>query len=91
MALQAATFMPKVGEVAERHPRLKLIVDHLGRPSGTKDDAAWASDEILQGARRSSSKRSNPKAAFNHPFACGRGWDSRAGSVRTAGRAGSRA
>ena len=35
-------FLPKVGEVAERHPQLKLIIDHLGRPSGTKDDAAWA-------------------------------------------------
>ena len=42
VALLAATFMPKVAEVAERHPRLKLIIDHLGRPSGTKDDAAWA-------------------------------------------------
>ena len=38
----AGGFLPKVGEVAERHPRLKLIIDHLGRPSGTKDDAAWA-------------------------------------------------
>jgi predicted TIM-barrel fold metal-dependent hydrolase len=43
VALLAATFLPKVGQVAERHPGLKLIIDHLGRPSGTKDDAAWAS------------------------------------------------
>jgi predicted TIM-barrel fold metal-dependent hydrolase len=43
VALLAAGFLPRVGEVAERHPRLKLIIDHLGRPSGTKDDAAWAS------------------------------------------------
>src|SRR5712692_2763665 len=43
IALLAATFMPTVGQIAERHPRLKLIIDHLGRPSGTKDDAAWAS------------------------------------------------
>ncbi len=43
VALLAAGFLPKVAQVAERHPRLKLIVDHLGRPSGTKDDAAWAS------------------------------------------------
>src|SRR6266705_4994977 len=43
VALLAATFMPTVGQIAERHPRLKLIIDHLGRPSGTKDDAAWAS------------------------------------------------
>ncbi len=43
VALLAATIMPVVGQVAERHPKLKLIIDHLGRPSGTKDDAAWAS------------------------------------------------
>ncbi len=43
IALLAASFMPKVGEIAERHRGLKLIIDHLGRPSNTKDDAAWAS------------------------------------------------
>jgi predicted TIM-barrel fold metal-dependent hydrolase len=42
VALLAAGFLPKVAEVAQRHPRLKLVIDHLGRPSGTKDDAAWA-------------------------------------------------
>lgn len=36
IALLAATFLPKLAEIAERHPNLKLIVDHLGRPSGTK-------------------------------------------------------
>src|SRR5262249_55861187 len=41
VALLASTFMSTVGRVAEHHPRLKLIVDHLGRPSGMKDDAAW--------------------------------------------------
>ena len=43
VALLAHTFMPKVGEVAAKHPDLKLIVDHLGRPSNTTDDAAWTS------------------------------------------------
>jgi predicted TIM-barrel fold metal-dependent hydrolase len=42
IALLAATYLPTVGKIAERHPRLRLIVDHLGRPSGTKDEAAWA-------------------------------------------------
>jgi predicted TIM-barrel fold metal-dependent hydrolase len=42
VALLAGGFLPKVAEVAQRHPGLKLIIDHLGRPSGTKDDAAWA-------------------------------------------------
>jgi predicted TIM-barrel fold metal-dependent hydrolase len=49
VALLAGTFLKKLGEVAQRHPHLKLIVDHLGRPSGTKDDAAWASlPEMLE-------------------------------------------
>ena len=43
VALHASLFMPTVGQIADKHPRLKLIVDHLGRTSGTKDDAAWAS------------------------------------------------
>jgi len=30
----AAGFLPKVAEVAQRHASLKLILDHLGRPSG---------------------------------------------------------
>jgi predicted TIM-barrel fold metal-dependent hydrolase len=52
IALLAATYLPTVGRIAERHPRLKLIVDHLGRPSGTKDDAAWANlPEMLALAR----------------------------------------
>ena len=34
IALMAAGFLPKVAEVAQRHPNLKLILDHLGRPSG---------------------------------------------------------
>jgi len=42
VALAAANFLPVVGQVAARHPGLRLIVDHFGRPSGTKDEAAWA-------------------------------------------------
>jgi len=41
VALLAANFLPKVAQVAEQHPGLRLIIDHLGRPSDTKDDAAW--------------------------------------------------
>ena len=52
VALLAGSFMPVVGQVAERHPGLKLIVDHLGRTSGTKDAAAFASlPEMLALAR----------------------------------------
>ena len=42
VGLACANFLPLVGQVAERHPGLKLIVDHMGRVSGTKDAAAWA-------------------------------------------------
>src|SRR5262245_64062415 len=36
IAMMAANFLPKVAEVARRHPNLKLILDHLGRPRGTQ-------------------------------------------------------
>src|SRR5439155_23168249 len=42
VALLAGNFLPVVAQVAERHPGLRLIVDHLGRLSGTKDEAAFA-------------------------------------------------
>jgi predicted TIM-barrel fold metal-dependent hydrolase len=43
VALLAFGFLPKLAQVAERHPRLRLIIDHLGRSSpAMKDDAAWA-------------------------------------------------
>src|SRR5256714_1373170 len=42
VALAAANFLPVVGQVAERHPGLRLIIDHLGRTGGMKDDTAFA-------------------------------------------------
>jgi predicted TIM-barrel fold metal-dependent hydrolase len=42
VALLAGNFLPLVGQIAERHPALKLIVDHLGRPTGTKPEEVWA-------------------------------------------------
>ena len=42
VALLAANFLPKVGQVAERHPGLKLIIDHLGRRSPAETgETAW--------------------------------------------------
>jgi hypothetical protein len=42
VALLAANFLPLVGQVAERHPGLKLIIDHLGRRSpATTGEATW--------------------------------------------------
>jgi predicted TIM-barrel fold metal-dependent hydrolase len=42
IALLAADYLPIVGQVAERYPRLKLLVDHLGRAGAVKDAAAFA-------------------------------------------------
>src|SRR5213082_2133522 len=42
VALMASNFLPLVAQVAERHPGLKLIIDHLGRARGGRDDAAFA-------------------------------------------------
>jgi predicted TIM-barrel fold metal-dependent hydrolase len=42
VALLASEFLPLVGRIAERHPKLKLIVDHLGALRGNKGDAAFA-------------------------------------------------
>jgi predicted TIM-barrel fold metal-dependent hydrolase len=45
VALLAGQFLPIVGQVAERHPGLRLLVDHLGGGGGlarSKDAAAFA-------------------------------------------------
>jgi predicted TIM-barrel fold metal-dependent hydrolase len=42
VALLASEFLPRVGEIAQRHPGLKLIVDHMGALRGRKDAAAFA-------------------------------------------------
>jgi L-fuconolactonase len=39
---------PAVGPIAQRHPKLRLIIDHLARWSGKKDEAAWSDlDQVL--------------------------------------------
>ena len=40
-ALLAGDWLPKVGEIAARHPGLKLAVDHMGTLRGAKGDAAF--------------------------------------------------
>lgn len=42
VALMASNYLPQVGQIAERHPGLKLIIDHFGRARGGKDDAAFS-------------------------------------------------
>ena len=52
VALAAANFLPAVGQIAERHPQVRLIVDHMGRPAGAKDAEAFATlTELLALAR----------------------------------------
>ncbi len=41
VALGAANFLPRVGEIAAHHPGLALIIDHFGMPSRLKDAAAF--------------------------------------------------
>jgi predicted TIM-barrel fold metal-dependent hydrolase len=41
IAMLCGEFLPLVDAVAQRHPGLKLIVDHFGVARGNKDDAAF--------------------------------------------------
>ena len=67
IALMAANFLPKVGEVAQRHPKLKLILDHLGRPSGvTGPSERWANlDEVLALAKYPNELKESSSVAFS--------------------------
>lgn len=41
VALLCGDWLPRLGEIAERHPGLKLMVDHMGALRGAKGDAAF--------------------------------------------------
>jgi predicted TIM-barrel fold metal-dependent hydrolase len=42
VSLQASAFLPRVGEIAERHPGLRISIDHMGVPRATAGaDAAY--------------------------------------------------
>ena len=48
VSLQASAFLPTLGQIAERHPGLRLIVDHMGVPRASKGDAAYRNlDQLL--------------------------------------------
>jgi predicted TIM-barrel fold metal-dependent hydrolase len=47
IALLANRFFPLVAEIAQRHPGLRLIIDHLGTTRGGKDDAAFSKNAEL--------------------------------------------
>jgi predicted TIM-barrel fold metal-dependent hydrolase len=42
VALLVPNRVNEVGRIAEKHPRLKLLVDHMACPRGTQDGAAFA-------------------------------------------------
>ena len=41
VALGSAMFLPTVGKIVERHPGLKLIVDHMAVSRASKSEAAY--------------------------------------------------
>ena len=47
VSLAAASFLPVVGQIAERYPGLKLIVDHMGVPRATKGEEAYRNQSQL--------------------------------------------
>src|SRR5213082_1217739 len=47
IALMASNYLPLVGKIAERHPGLKLILDHYARVRDGKDDAAHGNQAAL--------------------------------------------
>ena len=49
VAMGAANFLPVVGQIAERFPGLKLVVDHFGAPPRATGEAAWANQQVLLG------------------------------------------
>jgi len=52
LALLAGDWLPLLGTIAERHPGLKLIVDHMGALRGAKGNAAFpAMDDLVKLAR----------------------------------------
>ena len=53
LMLSVPGLLPQVDRIAERHPDLKVIIDHMGLVQGKKDDAAFEHlPELLALARR---------------------------------------
>lgn len=52
IALLCGEFLPLIADIAERHPGLKLIVDHFGVRRGNKDEAAFVTlPDVVELAR----------------------------------------
>src|ERR1700758_4209458 len=52
LALLAGDWLPALGKIAERHPRLKLAVDHMGALRGATGDAAFPNMKELTALAR---------------------------------------
>ena len=52
LALLAGDWLPLLGEIAARHPALKLMVDHMGAHRGSKGDAAFPNMKELTALSR---------------------------------------
>jgi predicted TIM-barrel fold metal-dependent hydrolase len=42
IALFATSFLPALGQIAQRHPKLRLLIDHMAVVPNAKDAAAFA-------------------------------------------------
>jgi predicted TIM-barrel fold metal-dependent hydrolase len=42
IALLAGRSLPKLAQIAEQHPGLRLLIDHLGAPPGVRGDGIWS-------------------------------------------------
>ncbi len=47
VALMASNYLPQVGQIAERHPGLRLLLDHYARVRDASDDAAHGNQKAL--------------------------------------------
>ena len=47
IALMASNYLPQVAQIAERHPGLRLLIDHYARARDASDDAAHANQPAL--------------------------------------------
>jgi predicted TIM-barrel fold metal-dependent hydrolase len=53
VALAAGNFLPLVGQIAERHPELRLLIDHLGMPLRVQGEAALVNlPQLVELAKR---------------------------------------
>ena len=71
VGLACANFLPVVGQVAERHPDLKLIVDHMGRGQRVTDDEAFETlPDLLALAKypNVACKASGAPSYSSHPY-----------------------